>query len=264
MFCRTTILVLGSLVFITFPSLAFCNIGVIVALDNTYRHFAQAIVPGSCYSVADREFCTGKLGEIPVVLVRSPMGKVNNAVTTQILISTFKVDSVISLSPAGAVNPELEVGDMVVASAVYQHDFGTVKPYGFIWNTVPAGISENGRHYNSYPVSGMKEFFSVQETCSNKIVKGVVVSGDQFVASGKKKNWLKSKFNASAVDMGAASIVQVCFANRVPVVVLRVITDRAGVNARPTFAESVGGYRTDLDIFELIKRLMANGLQKEL
>ena len=264
MFCRTTIFVLGSLVFITFPSLAFCNIGIIVALDNTYRHFAQAMVPGICHSVADREFCTGKLGEIPVVLVRSPMGKVNNAVTTQILISTFKVDSVISLSPAGAVNPELEVGDMVVASAVYQHDFGTVKPYGFIWNTVPAGISENGRHYNSYPVSGMKEFFSVQETCSNKIVKGVVVSGDQFVASGKKKNWLKSKFNASAVDMGAASIVQVCFANRVPVVVLRVITDRAGVNARPTFAESVGGYRTDLDIFELIKRLMANGLQKEL
>jgi adenosylhomocysteine nucleosidase len=233
-------------------------------MDNTYRELAQAIDSGKCRSVAGRKFCSGKLGAGAVVLVRSPMGKVNNAITAQILISSFSVDSIVSLSPAGAVNPELGVGDMVVASAVYQHDFGTLKPYGFIWNTCPAGTASNGQQYNSYPDTGMKDIFHRSKASSTKIVEGVVVSGDQFVASDEKKKWLRSKFNAFAVDMGAASIVQVCFANRVPVTVFRVITDTANANARATFGRSVARYCTDIDIFDFIKRFVAYAGRKDI
>lgn len=234
--------------------------GIVVALNNTWKQFSEVISPTIRCSMAGREFYTGNLAGVPVVLVRSPMGKVNNAVTVQLLVSSFPVDSVISFSPAGALTPKIRIGDLVVANKVYQHDFGTIKPYGFLWNRVPVGNVGTGRHYNEYPDRRMANFFlkicSGRAISSSRIIEGCVVSGDQFVASSEKKKWLQNKFHALAVDMGAASIVQVCFLNRVPVLVLRIITDKADANARPTFGKSVGGYSTSIDILNLLKEFL--------
>lgn len=211
--------------------------GVIVARKGTAYSFKDIIRVSSVRTIAGREFLTGDYKGAKVTMVRSPMGKVNNAITTQILIGEFSADSIVSISPAGAIQGGLNIGDIVLADRVFQHDFGTVKPYGFIWGKAPDGKGWGeqgyGKHVDTLEMEGLKE------NCRRKVLKGIVVSGDQLIASQEKRAWLIRKFDATAVDMGAAAIVQVCFANGVPCKIIRIITDHADETARSDFENSL-------------------------
>ena len=68
-------------------------------------------------------FIIGKIEDTKVVVVKSGVGKVNAARTTQILIDKLKVKSVINVGSAGALNPLLDIGDIVIAEKLVQHDF---------------------------------------------------------------------------------------------------------------------------------------------
>jgi adenosylhomocysteine nucleosidase len=212
----------------------------------------------SNYSIlAGREFYTGKLGDTEVVLVQSPMGKVNNAITAQLLISNFDAKALLSISPAGGIDPDIAVGDVVLATEVYQHDFGTWKPYGFIWGKVPVYIDSMTTDYNRFPGRALQVLATMSNKTGetkgrNKVVRGIIVSGDQFIASPEKRDWLQKKFQAVAVDMGAAAIAQVGYSNSVLVCLIRIITDSAGLDARTLFADSMPAYRTDIDLIALV------------
>ena len=232
------------------------DVGIIVALTSTFEHFSQKIENRKLETRTGREFLSGTIRAVPVVLVRSPMGKVNNAITAQILLCSYHIDSVISISPAGAISDDLIIGDGVIATEAYQHDFGTIAPYGFIWNRVPDGTSNEEPGYHALDEKWRKSFSSCFETIrkpENKLVSGIIVSGDQFISSQEKRKWLGKKFKASAVDMGAAAIALVCYENRIPVSILRIITDKAGVGARADFGRSASAYQSDLDIMGLVE-----------
>ncbi len=245
------------------------NIGIITALDATLAQLKKDMVISGYSTIGGRNFYQGKLGSTPVIIVRSPMGKVNNAITAQILISTYSPTSLLSISPAGSIAPGIRVGDVILATDVYQHDFGTWKPYGFIWSKTPAYIQAMPTNYNQFPSTTLQQASQLSETSSrqaadaNKIVQGTIVSGDQFIASPKKRDWLHKKFNATAVDMGAAAIAQTCYVNRTPIRLIRVITDTADLEARATFTDSMPAYRTTINLASLLEDLINNNLQKQ-
>ena len=62
-----------------------------------------------------------------MVVVKSGIGKVNAAVCTQILVDDFKVDAVINTGIAGSLNPEINIGDIVISTDVVHHDMGRSK-----------------------------------------------------------------------------------------------------------------------------------------
>jgi len=55
-----------------------------------------------------------------------------------------------------------------------------------------------------------------------------VASGDQFIHTAEKKQWLREVFGAAAAEMEGGSVAQVCSVNRVPFAVLRSISDGDG------------------------------------
>jgi adenosylhomocysteine nucleosidase len=239
----------------------YADTGIIVALDSTVHDFIKiADFNGGIINTAGREFHSGILGGEKIVLVRSPMGKVNNAITAQLLISQFPIDTIYSISPAGALAENLNKGDVVIATGTYQHDFGAIKPYGFIWSMVPVPSVNDKKTYNILDAALVKTVLSAGKSFKtmNSIVGGILVSGDQFIASLDKKNWLRKKFNAAAVDMGGAAIAQVCHSNRVRCCLIRVITDMAGIEARSDFAESISASRSDIDLPRTIKFILKN------
>lgn len=236
---------------------SYADIGIITALNSTLSQLKTDIKIEKRIDQANREFYIGVLDGQKVVIVRSPMGKVNNAITTQLLISMFSIQKVISVSPAGSTNDEIKIGDIIVASRVYQHDFGTIKPYGFIWKKVPDGTGRNESGYNvlQSEMAGAAMDFAKKHfrDTRNTVHLEIIVSGDQFISDPAKKGWLNKKFKAAAVDMGAGAIAQVCFANQVPLCLIRVITDKAGVSARTEFNKSVEKYQSDLNIHHFLK-----------
>lgn len=219
---------------------AHAKTGVIVARTDTFAAIKDLLHNSHVENHASRQYVTGEYGGERIVLVRSPMGKVNNAVTAQILFSRFEIDSVISIAPAGALEEGMEVGSIILAEKVFQHDFGTEKPYGFIWSKTPDGRGWTEEGYHAHLKTGpMRE--ELQRLAAQEdwpFFVATVVSGDQFITSRPKREWLRRKFKASAVDMSAAAIIQTCFANGVECGILRIITDQADESARSDFEAS--------------------------
>ena len=252
------------LAFISVES-ACADIGIIVALNSNLEQLREDLKTKEITKKAGREFYSGKIDDRDVVLVRSPMGKVNNAITAQALLSHYHITSVISISPAGAVNKDVNIGDIIVAAEVYQHDFGTIKPYGFVWSRVPDGTDWDEPGYN-LPDEGFRQLVLLyakdKKDTRNRIIQGTIITGDQFISSQDKKEWLYKKFKAMAVDMGAAAIAQVCYTNGVPFCILRIVTDKSTIDARPTFEKSVSAYQSDIDIPAFLKTIL-RGIQNK-
>ena len=260
-----TVLCLTILLLILSIETSLSDVGIIVALNPNMEELKKNLKIKNISKKAGREFYSGKVDDTDVVLVRSPMGKVNNAITAQVLLSNYTVKSVISIAPAGAVNKGVNIGDIVVATEVYQHDFGTTKPYGFVWSRAPDGTNWNKLGYNK-PDAKLTRLAlrnANNKTSQNRIVEGVIVTGDQFISSEDKKDWLSKKFKAMAVEMGAAAIAQVCYANGIPFCILRIVTDKSRIEARTNFEKSIPAYQSDINIIELLKTILRGTQDKK-
>lgn len=168
-----------------------------------------------------------------VVLTRSGVGKVNAAVCTQILINSFKADAIIFTGVAGAVNPNLNIGDIVVSTSSLQHDVD-VTALGFPRGTIPY------QEMSEYPSDS--ELVKLAVEAGNTVYpgrchKGKVLSGDQFIADRTVVKRLYEELGGACTEMEGAAVAQVCFMNTIPHVIIRSMSDKADGSAHINFAE---------------------------
>ena len=71
----------------------------------------------------------------------------------------------------------------------------------------------------------------------NKVIKGIIASGDQFIAGKEKKDFIKNTFGAVCCEMEGASIAQTCYSSGVPFAVLRTVSDKADGSSHVTYSE---------------------------
>ena len=64
----------------------------------------------------------GQFGEEPVVIFVTGMSIANAAMTLQMALDRYPIDRVLYSGIAGAVNPDLKVGDVVIPARWYYHD----------------------------------------------------------------------------------------------------------------------------------------------
>ncbi len=96
--------------------------GIIGAMDEEVRMFIDAMEEKKEIKKAGMTFYEGRLKGVPVVIVKSGIGKVNMAMCTQLLIDTFDVSHVINTGIAGGLYKDIEVGDIVISKDAIQHD----------------------------------------------------------------------------------------------------------------------------------------------
>jgi adenosylhomocysteine nucleosidase len=173
------------------------------------------------------------------VLVRMAMGKVNAAMATQALIDLFDAAPLILSGTAGAVAPEVEVGDVVIGSKLVSHDAGVYLSEGFKFCGVMAsdGQGRQGwvRAFQAAPHLVQAALSAGEDLPwprgagkrTPAVRVGTIVTGDQVVFSQEKKEWLHGTFEALAVEMEGAAVAQVAAANGRPWLVVRAISDQA-------------------------------------
>jgi nucleoside phosphorylase len=66
-----------------------------------------------------------------VYIVRTGAGVINTTMTTQAVLTRYKVDRVISIGVAGNLNDSWKVGDVLIAADVINHQQGKETPAGF-------------------------------------------------------------------------------------------------------------------------------------
>ena len=177
-----------------------------------------------------------------VVLVKMAMGKVNAAMAAQSLIDLFDAAPLILSGTAGAVAPEVEIGDVVIGARVIPHDAGVYLSERFKFCGV---VASDGQGRQGWVRALQADPHLVQAALSAgedphwprgfrkrtpAVRVGIIVTGDQVVLSQEKKEWLHRTFEALAVEMEGAAVAQVAAANGRSWLVVRAISDQADAN----------------------------------
>lgn len=210
--------------------------GIIVAMQEELEEIIKIMKEIEVKEIYGISFISGIIENTKVIVVKSGVGKVNAARTTQILIDKLNVKSVINVGSAGALNPFLNIGDIVIAKKLIQHDFDITAfdhDKGYI-----TGVGDY--IYSDYEL--VKKFQNVANKIKDetyKINTGVIASGDIFCTDIAMKNKIYKKFNAECVEMEGAAIAQVCYLDKIPFVVIRSISDSPNGNNVIVFDEFV-------------------------
>ncbi len=199
-----------------------------------------------------QKFIEAKYKDNDLVLCVGGIGKVNAAISTTRLIEKYNPDVLIMIGVAGALNPSLKIGDIVVAKDAVYHDVD-VTPLGYKIGEVPeTGIIWKGDE------DLVKDFENIckENLKDKKVLVGRIASGDQFVASKDKANWIRETFQADAIEMESASFYHTLNLYGKKGVVLRAISDSADEEANidfPTFLNEVSQKFRDIILSYLDK-----------
>ena len=94
--------------------------------------------------IAGNTFYEAVLNGVDVVLVKTGIGKVLAASCAETLIDTYHVGGIVFTGIAGGVGDDVNVLDMVIATELVQHDYGTETNSGFEWNGKAGSNQETG------------------------------------------------------------------------------------------------------------------------
>ena len=198
--------------------------GIIGAMEDEVAQLKKNMEIEETTEVASLSFCRGKLSGREVVVVRSGIGKVNAAICTQILVDQFHVDVIINTGIAGSLDAEIDIGDIVISTDAVEHDMDA-SIFGDPIGQIPQMDTF------SFPAdeSLVKLAKEVNEKANPDVHTwiGRVVSGDQFVSSGEKKEQLIRVFDAKCTEMEGAAIAHAAYLNKISCVIIRAISDKA-------------------------------------
>jgi adenosylhomocysteine nucleosidase len=214
-------------------------------------------------TVAGVVFVTGVMEGKPVLLFLSGVSMVNAAMTTQLALDHFTITRIVFSGVAGGVDPALDVGDVVVADRWGQYLEGAFLregPGGFP-PPRPEGYANFGmmfpgpvrlargeappetRFWFPVDIAMLDLARAVAGTVTLKrcltpaacldrspkvVVGGAGVSGPVFVDNAAFRQYVHRTFDAKVLDMETAAVAQVAYANGVPFIAFRSLSDLAG------------------------------------
>lgn len=209
------------------------TLGIIGAMSEELEILLKEMEVESTNTKANMTFYKGKLWNQNVVAVVCGIGKVNAAICTQILVSEYNVNKVINVGVAGGIKKDIFPGNVVIANNLVQYDMDT-SAFGDPIGQIP--------RLDTFDFKCDAELVALaQKACDeNSEIKssvGRIITGDQFVASVEKVQWMEKEFDASACEMEGGAIAHTAYLNNVPFVVIRSISDNANNGAHMDFAE---------------------------
>ena len=180
---------------------------------------------------ADNKYYELNYKGLDIVIAHSKIGKVFASLTASTLIQKFSCDSLLFSGVAGAINPNLNIGDLIVATKLCQHDLD-ITAFGHPFGFVPGG---------KVFIESSKELLDLAKNVAKnenlKVIEGIIATGDQFIHSNVTKEFIEKTFKADALEMEGASVAVVCDALNIPFFILRAISDSANMDAGFDFDE---------------------------
>jgi len=144
----------------------------------------------------------GEWQGVPIVLVRSGMGRDRARQALIEVAEKWELKEVFSIGYAGALDPSLEVGDLIVADQV-------IFPEG------------SGQTYKTYFLE--KEIFNIATENKPKVLLTV----DRIASTPEEKKRLRERYSAVAVDMETSALVAEAQVRNLSFISVRAITDTA-------------------------------------
>lgn len=211
------------------------KIGIIGAMDIEVKELISSMEDIKKERISNIDYYEGTLQGKNVILAECGIGKVHAAICTQTMILKYNPDLIINTGVAGSLSPDLDISDIVISDSVVQHDFDVSsfgKPVGMI-----SGIEMIKIPSDAQLVEKLKEASKILK--NTNVVVGTIASGDQFISSKEKKDYIVQNFNALCTEMEGASIGHVSYINGVKFCIVRAMSDKADGTAHMDFPSFV-------------------------
>ncbi|MDR1932793.1 MAG: 5'-methylthioadenosine/adenosylhomocysteine nucleosidase [Spirochaetales bacterium] len=206
-------------------------IAIVGALDGEIAEFLAVLENKKEEKWTDFTFYMGKIEDKDVIVTKCGVGKVMAALVAQRLIDTCKPEAFIFTGLAGGLSANLEIGDTLVAEDCMQHDMNAIS-LGFKRGEIPYSP------YRILPCDRALVDLAMQYVPeAGKVVKGRILTGDQFITNRSLKSlqYLYDDLAGDAVEMEGAAIGLVATVNKIPFLLVRIISDRADTYAHIDF-----------------------------
>ncbi|WP_461535888.1 5'-methylthioadenosine/adenosylhomocysteine nucleosidase [Spongorhabdus nitratireducens] len=231
---KSRLLLVAFLTLFSFSVSAAQTTAVIGAMDVEIAQLLPEIEQRQQHEIGGHIYYSGKMRGHDVVVTRSGIGKVNAAITTTELIREFGADQILFTGIAGAVSLELEPADVVISTALVQHDVDLT-----VFGNKPGLIDgfDDRNFYANQELVEMATRTANTVVGNGQVFQGVIATGDQFIADKSKVKKIHKQFGAIAVEMEGAAVAQVAFLYDIPLVVIRTISDKADGSAHMDYSQ---------------------------
>ena len=145
------------------------------------------------------------------------VGKVNAAMSAQLLISRYQPDVVLNVGVAGCFE-NVPIGTLVLASGFVQHDSDTSAlgdPVGLV-STV---------NMVEFPTAWPEKAKAALDKTGLPYRTGLVATGDWFATDTPRSHWISDTFHPLLCEMEGGAVAQVCCRNGVPFLSLKSVSD---------------------------------------
>ena len=255
------------------------RLAILAAYDPEIKALLPNLKNSTEYQVNGVEFYTGQMEEVEVVVFLTGISLVNAAMNTQLVIDHFNIEAILVSGVAGGLDPSLSFADVTVPAQwgqynemVYMRETAPgeyvphpglgpeFEPYLF--------MGPRGMHVatKSDPSPSQRKFWYAAdetlmqaaetaattvvfeqcidaETCLPRPPKVVLggngVTGSVFQDNADFRDYLFTTFEAQVVEMETSAIATVAYANTIPYIGFRSLSDLAGggggVNEYPIF-----------------------------
>jgi adenosylhomocysteine nucleosidase len=210
------------------------KVAVIGAMNEEIERMLTEMEVEETIDYASVRFYKGKMFGGDIVLCKSGVGKVNAALTTQVLIDRFGITHILFTGVAGALDERLDVGDLVISTSAMQHDLDA-SPLGFKRGEIPMFEGDSDFRASEALLTYAEK--AAEVLVDRTVITGRVLSGDQFIANSEQVAELRKIFNGACVEMEGASVAQVATMNKIPFVIIRSMSDKANGTASMSFTE---------------------------
>ena len=196
--------------------------GIIAALQYEEDLFRAELSNVKKITLLNKPAYTGILGDNEVVIMQCGMGKVSAGICAQTMIDLYHPDYIINTGCAGALDPSLKVGDVVISDKVVEWDLDLREiglPLGYIdaLGCVEMNASKN-----------LADRIMAAKTDEIHAFRGTIVSGDQFVSRDEQRRMILDNFpDALCAEMEGAAVGHVCMQNDIPFCIIRAMSDTA-------------------------------------
>lgn len=228
------------------------TIGIMAAMHDEIAGLVQEMgLDVKVHRMGQRDYHVGILHGQRCVVVLARIGKVAAAATTVTLIREFGVQEIIFTGLAGAISPDVRVGDVVLGRCLLQHDIDAsplfakyeVPLLGRSRFDADPALSERLEQclhdyfkydFNHHVGAERSQQFGLDGPA---VHHGTIISGDQFVGDAAQVQALRTALpDALCVEMEGAAVAQICYEYDLPFAVLRTISDSADDSASVDFS----------------------------
>ncbi len=241
------------------------RIAIMSAFAPEWVALQEVLTDRQDYTVNGTVFATGEIEGKPVVLFLTGVSMINAAMTSQLALDHFSIVSIVFSGIAGGVDPERHIGDVIVPAQWSQYldvimarevDGAFVPPpfleapfpnFGMIFPQEVSIARDGAEPESKFWFAVDPDLLAVAEkvaaetkledcaaadqcltTAPGIYVGGNGVSGAAFVDNAEFREYAFETFEARVLDMESAAVAHVAYANDVPFIAFRSLSDLAG------------------------------------